>query len=280
MTTHQLPSQFRTGTIPVFLVGAGGNGSMLLPHLARIHKSLAALGRPDAFHVTVVDSDKVTESNLGRQAYSRADLGMHKCDIAVHRTNVFFGLSWQSDPRKFVHHQHWAPSIVITCVDNIELRKTLAKQDWSRSYWLDLGNADTTGQIVLGGCGLPTLFDKFQRLADTPEETTAPSCSVAESLARQDLFINSTLANFAGQMLWTLFRTGSLRHHGYFVNLAQGRVAPIAIPSANTPESHAASQPSPVRSNHEAPSVPVQRVLGVQRPRSRSRKRAVRQGHD
>jgi PRTRC genetic system ThiF family protein len=275
MTTHTLPERFRNHAFNVVVVGAGGNGSMLLPHLARIHQSLAALGRANAFQVTVVDHDTVEESNLGRQAYSRADLGLHKADIAVQRINLFFGLNWLSATCRYDGNT-FANGMLITCVDNLALRKELAKRNWSNAYWLDLGNANKTGQIVLGGCGLPTLFDRFPFLIDAPEDTTTPSCSVAESLARQDLFINSTLANFAGQMLWTLLRTGSLNHHGYFVNLEQGRVAPIPIPSP--PNAQPAPSAITTQATAQAPRLPARRpdAVGVRRPRRRARQGAVR----
>ena len=66
-----------------------------------------------------------------------------------------------------------------------------------------------------------------QSLAKDPED--APSCSLAAALVKQDLFINSTVATLAGQLLWQLLRKGRLTHHGYIVNLATGTTLPLPV---------------------------------------------------
>jgi len=53
-----------------------------------------------------------------------------------------------------------------------------------------------------------------------------PSCSAVEALERQEPFINQTLAYQALAMLARLFRHGEITHHGGFVSLANGRMAP------------------------------------------------------
>jgi len=50
-------------------------------------------------------------------------------------------------------------------------------------------------------------------------------------------FINQTLAYHSLAMLARLFRYGELTHHGGFVSLANGRMAPLTIPSARSPRS-------------------------------------------
>jgi hypothetical protein len=40
-----------------------------------------------------------------------------------------------------------------------------------------------------------------------------------EALTKQDLFINSALANLGAPLLWTLFREGMLSNRGFFLNL-------------------------------------------------------------
>jgi len=60
-----------------------------------------------------------------------------------------------------------------------------------------------------------------------PEE--GPSCSLAEALTRQSLFINRTLVAHGMAMLWELLHAGSIDHHGVFVNLKTGRTNPLPV---------------------------------------------------
>jgi len=100
------------------------------------------------------------------------------------------------------------------------------------------------GQVILGQSGygnrrrkngtsliLPCVTDLYPELLDDsiPEKDDGPSCSLAEALERQDLFIGQSIATFALQLLWTLFRNGGVDHHGYFINLKAGKVLPMPI---------------------------------------------------
>lgn len=60
-------------------------------------------------------------------------------------------------------------------------------------------------------------------------EDNTPSCSLAEALEKQDLFINQGVATFALQLLWQFIREGGLNIHGYFINLETGKVTPLPI---------------------------------------------------
>jgi PRTRC genetic system ThiF family protein len=66
-------------------------------------------------------------------------------------------------------------------------------------------------------------------LDESLEEDPRPSCSLAESLDQQDLFINQAVATFALNLLWRLFRDGKIEYHGGFINLATGRVNPLPV---------------------------------------------------
>lgn len=242
------PENWLQSPIKILLVGCGGNGSLLLTQLGRIHASIVALGHPHGLEVTAVDPDVVTQANLGRQAFCEADLGLPKSEVLINRVNLFFGTKWRAAVG-IVNSSTRLPYIdlVISCVDTIAARRSL----WNRLkrlpiWWMDLGNENTFGQVVLGkaeniGFGrtsentrhrrVPHLFDLYPKLLRKKDRPNAPSCSVAESLQKQDLFINPLLACLAAQLIWKLFREGSLPIHGYYVNLASGHVVPIPIPA-------------------------------------------------
>lgn len=229
----------------IALVAAGGTGSQILSGLARINQALKALGSP-GFHVRVFDGDSVSQSNVGRQLFSSSDIGKNKAVVLVTRLNLFFGTNWEARPYNVSKGLRLPPgSIVISAVDTVDARHLI--RDTGRNngavYWLDTGNTTNTGQVVLGtfdkvaqpmrSCPpyLPHVLELYQ---GTMEEEShkpyqGPSCSLQESLARQDLFINQWVATCALEIIWRMFRYGQLRVHGAFVNLDTMTIRPLPV---------------------------------------------------
>lgn len=238
---HYLPAAFENRAINVMLVGCGGNGAQMLMGLASLDSALRAISSR-SLHVTVVDDDTVSEANLGRQPFYRCDLGNSKARTLVERINFAHGLDWRA-----VHGR--APDVIglsginllITCVDTAAARRALgvefAKGQTFPCYWLDLGNRADDGQFLIGCAGiggkggaLPTVLEYFPELADdSVPEDDAPSCSVAEALERQSLFVNRVVASHALALLFDLLGRGSIGHAGAFINLASGQVVPIPL---------------------------------------------------
>lgn len=241
---HYLPAAFDDRTISILLVGCGGNGAQMLMGLASLDTAVRAISSR-SLHVTVVDDDTVSEANLGRQPFYRCDIGNSKARTLTERINLAHGLSW-----KAVHGR--APGairvedsdLLITCVDTASARRAigaaLSVGKSMPSYWMDLGNRASDGQYLIGcpsrggdkaGSRLPTVLESFPELADDSlAEDDAPSCSVAEALERQSLFVNRVLASHALSLLFDLFGRGSIGHAGAFLNLATGQAVPIPLP--------------------------------------------------
>lgn len=77
---------------------------------------------------------------------------------------------------------------------------------------------------------LPFIIDEFGDLLKQSEESDdTPSCSLAEALEKQDLFINSTLAQMGSSLLWNLFRNGLTENRGFFLNLKNFHSQPIKL---------------------------------------------------
>ena len=109
-------------------------------------------------------------------------------------------------------------------------------------YWLDLGNSQRTGQAILGSNRipqpesdeyatveyLPTLTEQFD-LTKIQDTDSGPSCSMAESLGRQDLFVNSVLTQTAASLLWSLLTDAAIDTRGFYMNLDTYRTAPIPV---------------------------------------------------
>ena len=238
-TRHYLPAGFENRTVNVALIGCGGNGAQMLMGLASLDTALTAISSR-SLHVTVIDDDTVSDANLGRQPFYRCDLGNSKAITLTERVNLAHGLAWTA-----VHGR--APDafsldgqdIVITCVDTAKARRAIgadiANVSRRPTYWMDLGNRATDGQFLIGGGRgkhlLPTVLEFFPELADeSVAEDDAPSCSVAEALERQSLFVNRVLSSHALALLFDLLGRGSIGHAGGFINLATGQTVPIPLP--------------------------------------------------
>ena len=77
---------------------------------------------------------------------------------------------------------------------------------------------------------LPFITEEFGELLKiSEEEDNTPSCSLAEALEKQDLFINSTLAQMGSSLLWNIFRNGLTVNRGFFLNLKNFQSQPIKL---------------------------------------------------
>jgi PRTRC genetic system ThiF family protein len=246
---HHIVNDLLDKRVTVHLVGVGGNGAQTAACLARLDIAMRALGHPYGLHVSAFDADRVSEANVGRQLYSAADIGRHKAIVTVHRLNQFYGLDWTAVPRRYEDAQEAHPfsrgaDILISCVDSRAARRQLHRLafdgDVGYRYWLDLGNTESTAQVVLGQpasrrtngdqARLPCVTELFPELleSDVPDDDR-PSCSVRMSLASQGLFVNDVAVRFAAQLLYELFSKGRIAAHGVVVNLDSKRSGPIEV---------------------------------------------------
>lgn len=250
-----------TNPITVNLIGAGGTGSNVLTALARIHESLLALGHI-GLAVQVFDDDTVSPANRGRQLFSTSEIGLNKGVALINRINRFFGTAWKAIPGRFDETmindksmEKCSANITVSCVDTVKARTDIAKFlikaeeqiDYivrEPFYWLDFGNKLNTGQAVLATVGtieqpssskyegmgnLPFVTEEYGYLLENASDNDQPSCSVADALGKQDLFINPALAQMGTALLWRMFREGMLKHRGLFLNLENFRTQPIPI---------------------------------------------------
>jgi PRTRC genetic system ThiF family protein len=247
-----------TNPIRVNLIGAGGTGSSMLTNLARVNHSLIALGHC-GLQVNVFDPDTVEAPNLGRQLFTQGELGLNKAVALIGRINRFFGTDWKAVSERFEllgegSKEQRQANITISCVDSASARiaiaetlKNLDRATHSRDgawYWMDFGNGKHTGQVLLSTIGavkqctskkfrpvenLPFVTEEFSELLENLSDDDMPSCSLAQALDKQDLFINSTLATMGASLLWSMLRKGILEYRGLFLNLADFRSIPVPI---------------------------------------------------
>ncbi|WP_268849159.1 PRTRC system ThiF family protein [Flavobacterium aestivum] len=249
-----------TNPITVNLIGAGGTGSKVLTALMEMNHSLIELGHA-GLSVRLWDNDVVTSANLGRQRFAECEVGLYKSVTLINRVNRFMGTNWKAETVKFEKDalgkmpKNAEATLYISCVDSVESRFAIADilkvQNNGRhhrdapKYWLDFGNSQHTGQVILSTIGaikqpdsekyetvasLPFVTEEFGELLKESEAIDGtPSCSLAEALEKQDLFINSALAQMGSSLLWSLFRYGMTDTRGFFLNLKDFHSQPLKI---------------------------------------------------
>ncbi|RKT01770.1 PRTRC system ThiF family protein [Chryseobacterium defluvii] len=250
-----------TNPITVNLIGAGGTGSKMLTGLMEINESLLALGHP-GLQVRLWDDDLVTSANLGRQRFFECEVGLQKSVALINRINRCIGSNWKAETVKFVKDnagnlpENARATITITCVDTVKARFGVAeiltelneKRSYFRDspkYWMDFGNSQYSGQVILSTVGninqptsqkfepvknLPFVTNEYgELLIQSEKNDNTPSCSLAEALEKQELFINASLAQMGCDLLWGLFRNGMTPYKGFFHNLKDFRTVPIPI---------------------------------------------------
>jgi PRTRC genetic system ThiF family protein len=248
-----------TNPIKINLIGAGGTGSKVLTALVEMNLSLIALGHA-GLSVRLWDDDQVSEANLGRQRFASSEVGLNKAVALINRANRWAGTNWKAQTERFELNsngevpEHTDASIYITCVDTIKARFEVADILTKVSnklgrrgarYWMDFGNSQHSGQVVLATVGdikqpssnlyepvanLPFVTEEFGDLLRSSEaDDDTPSCSLAEALEKQDLYINSALAQMGSNLLWGLFRNGFTEYRGFFLNLKEFRSQPLKV---------------------------------------------------
>ena len=146
---------------------------------------------------------------------------MHCCNKAttmVNRINGAYGLSWSARPQRFCEATITHPyrgntvgpvDVVIGCVDTGASRRAIdafVRTHSSSVYWIDSGNSEASGQIVIGqgeGSGrsdnvsplrLPLVSELYPEILQARNDDTAPSCSARDALSSQALATNAMCA--------------------------------------------------------------------------------------
>ncbi|ABM39580.1 PRTRC system ThiF family protein [Polaromonas naphthalenivorans] len=246
---HKVHPELIRRAINVVVIGAGGTGSRVIEGLACLHRAIKAKGHPFGLKVSVIDPDTVSEANVGRQAFYPCDVGHSKAHTLVNRVNMALNgeAVWTAYCEMVTLQTDLSSAdIVIGAVDNRKARlailRSLENVSSGNRYWLDLGNRISDGQVILGEVTsrkrktddperLPHAGELYPELIDPAMEPSddVPSCSLAEALEKQALFINPAVCVQAMNLLWLLLTKGELEIHGAFINLEFGTVLPLRV---------------------------------------------------
>ena len=218
--------------VKLVMLGAGGTGGHIAPHIYRLLYSLA---RPARF--IICDGDIVEQKNLVRQNFSEADLGRNKARVLAERYSRVFGLETEYVPN-FIETQEilaelirpgiWKRNphdwkgleemvILLGAVDNNKSRQLCHKvfSQAQELVYIDSGNGEFTGQVVCGvrrngrtvqkpvGSVYPALLrdkdDKFP---------TELSCAEASLSDPQSMAANITAATAVVNMVYNILTHG------------------------------------------------------------------------
>lgn len=228
-----------SGGVSLVLVGCGGTGSWLAPHVARIARLLRDQRPRFEVRVTFVDPDQVEPKNTIRQNFSPAECGRNKAVALAVRLSAAFGLPIAAQPAAFAPPKTASGllPVLIGCVDGPEGRRSLlaAVQRDNPSWWLDCGNEKNSGQVLLGGgwrdgqrlpglvTWLPLPAEVHPDLLEDPAQAQKPlSCAELNAQEGQGLAINARMAAEAADYLVRLLLTGDLRKRATYIDLESG----------------------------------------------------------
>ena len=227
------PIYFNYSSVRIYVVGCGGTGSFLVPHLCRLANWFNDAGKQ--ISITLIDFDRIEEKNLYRQNFCQAELGYNKAHALAVRYKAMFPklkIGVIEDRASAISLDRNMPTVIIGCVDNAAARKSIEElmieysslmaHGFSQTpcWWIDCGNDYTYGQVSIGNwysvelddyilepatcttLPLPTI--QYPELLLQTDENETRSCAERALLNGQSLNINSQMAIAAGEMIHQL----------------------------------------------------------------------------
>ena len=194
--------------------GCGGTGCYVIQNVVKLARAMKELGHP-GIKVSLCDNDTVSQSNVIRQAFSPADVGLNKAKVLVQRYRQFYGGSLDIS----AVDRDVPGEVAIGCVDTKKARENLFRkyyESYINKFYYDCGNAANSGQVFVS----PISPLDIKRLT-TGKDDNQPSCSTQQALEAQDLFVNSMVANLVSAHLWNFLRHQKYnKWHDLFFNLS------------------------------------------------------------
>ncbi len=227
------------------LIGCGGTGGFVAESLCRLLTGSKA-------ELVLIDHDIVEPHNLLRQNFTERDTGEFKSKALAERLarefNRPIGYSIYPYDEDLQRKFRASPGITIACVDNSATRNLLHRQNsYGPSWYIDAGNGETWGQILIGNTELSHQLRPdealngnlcrhlplpgLQRpdlLEPEPPELPRPDCAAALDLTDQDPTINATMAALTVQTIRKMIQ-GTCHYMALYLDLNQGTVTPQNI---------------------------------------------------
>lgn len=221
-----------TAPVKIVVIGAGGTGGYVIPHLYRI-----GFASNRNIRIIVCDGDVVEEKNLIRQNFIEQDIGRNKAQVQAERYSAAFGIECEYIPnfietekelssltepdfeaRPYSNIPESQKVILLGCVDNNKSRQLCHKvfNKQKDLVYIDSGNGEHAGQVVCGvrQNGRTTYKPIGSLYPDVlKEEDKFPSelsCAERAVSAPQSVTANLTAATAMVSFLYNLLIVGEL----------------------------------------------------------------------
>jgi len=240
--------------LELYLVGCGGTGGWLAPHITRIARLFHDLNGRD-MQVTFIDKDRVEEKNTYRQNFVPAEIGQYKAETLAMRYSLSTGCNIAALAKAFTasdcskHTSEDTLSVFIGCVDNPtarhELERTITHTEWRRfCILLDCGNHMRSGQVLVGTTPMenkepfkpfpgyctwlpkPSVWHKELITGTGVEEkkkkkkpVSEMSCAEIAMMDQQGLSVNAAISAFAADYLVQILLTQNLNRFATYIDL-------------------------------------------------------------
>lgn len=219
----------RNRPVKIVIIGAGGTGGYVIPHLYRI-----ALASAHPCRVVIADGDVVEKKNLIRQNFAECDIGENKAAVMAERYSEVFGIETEYIPEYIedeeqlydllkVSGSYGQPKpigILIGAVDNNRSR-IMCNNVFNKLediIYIDSGNGEFTGQVVCGvKMGGKVLSKPVARvypdiLTDVEKFPSELSCAERSVSAPQSIAANVFASTAVASMLYYLLIEGKLEN--------------------------------------------------------------------
>ncbi len=185
------------GEIVITVIGAGGIGSNLVPHLARALRCGELIGKVGPVRLRVIDGDYVEERNLQHQNFTSENVDSYKTESIVRPLwnchHTLFTI--ESIPENVRTPTFIATSdLVLVAVDSMEVRRLVHRY---ADTWLDL-RCQGDGYIALDHRVDPVIVSKL-----TPLNGESTSCQLPGALKSGNIQFGHLLAGAHGAQ-WVL----------------------------------------------------------------------------
>lgn len=215
--------------VQILIIGAGGTGGYVIPHLYRI-----AFASKRKCRVIIADGDIVEEKNLIRQGFSNIDIGKNKAAVMAERYSDVFGIETEYIPN-FIEDEDELKSlleipypsysdkpkpisILIGAVDNNRSRAMCHNvfKEMKDLIYIDSGNEEFGGQVVCGAkfkgkvTSKPVASVYPDILTDTEKFPSELSCAERSISAPQSISANLFASTAVATMLYYLLIVGKL----------------------------------------------------------------------
>jgi len=238
----------------ILVIGCGGTGGHLIPHLARYVKVKNDSGERRTVNLILADGDMVEEKNLKRQHFIMQDISKNKAMVMAERYSSAFGLEIKAIPNDLEkvedindalnHYSIGSDSayMVIGCVDNNASRRVIHEwfttEDFHAKFWIDSGNEEKAGQVVcgyaptrrghygiikagpfsgnaVGEFSLPCVMDHYPELIDSEDGFNSElSCADRALSAPQNMQVNVSAATIIMNYARKAIDREDIRSHG------------------------------------------------------------------